>query len=722
MDVDGKTAGAGTRKFCNWSFLGRLVAPLVVSLVLALGTTAAHAVIPASERQVLLNIYISTNGAGWFTNTGWNSAVSTECNWYGVTCNVGESHVTEISLGNNNLAGTIPSLAALTALELFVVSSNQLTGPIPSLAGMTTLMSFYVDGNQLTGAIPPLAGLTSLMSLSVGFNNLTGSIPSLAGLTNLANFNARQNGLTGTIPPLTGLSKLEGFDVSYNKLTGSLPAFTGLTHLAIFQATFNKLTGAIPDFTDCGFLYDFSVGFNLLTGPLPSLAGLTGLTYFNIELNQIAGPLPALTGLTSLFQFSAYNNKLTGSIPSLAGLTSLSSFNVSNNLLTGSIPPLTGLTNLVNFSAYFNQLSGSIPSLAGLTKLAGFAVFRNQLTGSIPPLTGLTGLQGINVKDNKLTGDVPAVPSPNALQAGASQLCPNYLNHTANAAWDTATGNSPWFGTCTAQPIDVTYDGNGNTGGSPPVDPATYAAGATVTVLGNTGNLVKSGYTFAAWNTAADGGGTNYAAGATFAIGASGVTLYAKWTPITFGVTYNGNANTGGSVPTDSGTYAAGATVTVLGNTGNLVKSGYSFAGWNTAANGSGTNYAGGATFTMGVANVTLYAKWTLVTYSVTYNGNGSTGGSAPVDSGTYATGATVTVLGNTGILVKSGSTFAGWNTAANGTGTYYNPAETFAMPFANVTLYAQWAVVGATPTLQTAKSRKVHGSAGTFNLPLVVP
>ena len=58
-------------------------------------------------------------------------------------------------------------------------------------------------------------------------------------------------------------------------------------------------------------------------------------------------------------------------------------------------------------------------------------------------------------------------------------------------------------------------------------------------------------------------------------------------------------------------TTSAGATVTVLGNTGTLVKTGYTFAGWNTAANGSGTSYIAGNTFTMGSSNVTLYAQWT---------------------------------------------------------------------------------------------------------------
>jgi len=79
-------------------------------------------------------------------------------------------------------------------------------------------------------------------------------------------------------------------------------------------------------------------------------------------------------------------------------------------------------------------------------------------------------------------------------------------------------------------------------------------------------------------------------------------------------VTYNGNGNTGGSVPVDSTNYQQGQTVTVVGNTGNLVNTGDTFAGWNTQANGSGTTYTQGQTFTMGTSNVTLYAMWTATT------------------------------------------------------------------------------------------------------------
>ena len=81
-------------------------------------------------------------------------------------------------------------------------------------------------------------------------------------------------------------------------------------------------------------------------------------------------------------------------------------------------------------------------------------------------------------------------------------------------------------------------------------------------------------------------------------------------TPPTYTVTYNGNGKTSGSVPTDaSSPYNSGSTVTVKGNTGSLAKTGYTFAGWNTAANGTGTYYAPGATFSI-TANTTLYAIW----------------------------------------------------------------------------------------------------------------
>ncbi|WP_079911359.1 InlB B-repeat-containing protein [Paenibacillus sp. 32352] len=182
-----------------------------------------------------------------------------------------------------------------------------------------------------------------------------------------------------------------------------------------------------------------------------------------------------------------------------------------------------------------------------------------------------------------------------------------------NFAQDTVMSSMTLYAKWTVVPAyTVMYNGNGNMLGTTPIDTGSYAQGVTVAVYGNSGGLAKVGYSFAGWNTAADGTGTNYAPGSKFTMGAASVTLYAKWTAVpTYTVTYNGNGNTLGTTPIDTGSYAQGVTVAVYGNSGGLAKVGYSFAGWNTGADGTGTNYAPGSKFTMGAANVTLYANWT---------------------------------------------------------------------------------------------------------------
>ena len=126
-----------------------------------------------------------------------------------------------------------------------------------------------------------------------------------------------------------------------------------------------------------------------------------------------------------------------------------------------------------------------------------------------------------------------------------------------------------------------------------------YAASTTRNLTVPSGKSWKGRYYCLKMNLTVSGSSNKY-------ISVSSITFY---TP-TYSVTYNGNGNTGGSVPTDATAYKKDATVTVKGNTGSLVKTGYTFGGWNTQADGNGTNYtAGSGTFTI-TADKTLYAKW----------------------------------------------------------------------------------------------------------------
>ena len=117
-------------------------------------------------------------------------------------------------------------------------------------------------------------------------------------------------------------------------------------------------------------------------------------------------------------------------------------------------------------------------------------------------------------------------------------------------------------------------------------------------------------------------------------------------------------------------------------------KTGWSFAGWATTPDGS-VAYADQAPFTMGVANVTLYARWIVNAY-VTYDPNGATSGAVP-DPALFHPGDTVTVADNANGLARENYDFLGWNTAPDRTGTTYNPGSSFPMPSHDVTLYAYW-------------------------------
>ena len=280
-----------------------------------------------------------------------------------------------------------------------------------------------------------------------------------------------------------------------------------------------------------------------------------------------------------------------------------------------------------------------------------------------------------------------SVSSATGLEGASITLAsaPTYPGHTFTG-WSTAasgvgttyaTGDSlsltgditlfaQWTNNAT---ITVTYDSQGGSS----VSSGSGLQGATISLASAP---TYPGHTFAGWNTLSNGTGTNYAAGYTFTL-ESDVTLFAKWTNnATVKVTYNSQC--GSSVSPVSGLQGASITLaaapTYVGRT---------FAGWNTLSNGTGTNYAAGASYAL-ASDVTLFAKWTNnATITVTYN---SQGGSI-VSSASGLKGTSITLAA---APTYAGRTFTGWNTLKNGTGTNYAAGDSFAL-VGNVTLYAQW-------------------------------
>lgn len=152
-------------------------------------------------------------------------------------------------------------------------------------------------------------------------------------------------------------------------------------------------------------------------------------------------------------------------------------------------------------------------------------------------------------------------------------------------------------------------------------------------------------------------------------------------------LTYNMNVPAGafssGSAPTAGDVFVNGYQVTLAGE-GTMKVQGYKFAGWNTAKNGSGTNYNAGSKYTMGNSNVTLYAKWTKKSCRVTFNGNGGTPASQAI---TGDVGTRLTNLNGYQAPTRAGYKFEGWSTKKDDPNTIISDvpdAET-------ATLYAVW-------------------------------
>ena len=151
-------------------------------------------------------------------------------------------------------------------------------------------------------------------------------------------------------------------------------------------------------------------------------------------------------------------------------------------------------------------------------------------------------------------------------------------------------------------------------------------------------------------------------------------------------VTYYGNNNTAGVVPIDGKLYTYGETVIVLGNDGELIRTGYTFDSWNTAANGIGTTYDEDDEFPMPINNVNLYAIWVPNQYLVTLDADG--GASPDNDELLVTFGSAYPSFDETH---RDEAIFDGWYTERFGGGTRIYPGTTIVSIDENHTLYASW-------------------------------
>ena len=230
----------------------------------------------------------------------------------------------------------------------------------------------------------------------------------------------------------------------------------------------------------------------------------------------------------------------------------------------------------------------------------------------------------------------------------------------------------------------VRFAGNGATGGDTPDQAFQYNIGQNLRRNG----FVRDGYTFTGWkradNQQAYGDGQWVTNLTTQPNGI--VTMVAQWSANEAHIRYNPNPPAGkttGGQGTPNWDGHTGDTPTI-GQNGWTID-GYTFAGWTTSPDGSGARYAPGARWTAN-GTLTLYAQWTPGQASLTYDGNGATGGKTDPQNG--VTDQKVNVRQNG--FTRDGYVFTGWNTQPDGRGQAWAPDAVWTLHGTGV-LYARW-------------------------------
>lgn len=195
----------------------------------------------------------------------------------------------------------------------------------------------------------------------------------------------------------------------------------------------------------------------------------------------------------------------------------------------------------------------------------------------------------------------------------------------------------------------------------------------------------------------------------------TGKIYYAKWNST---ITFDANGGTGSMNAQTIG--ATDTTTTLTANT--FTKTGYTFDKWNTKADGTGTNYAAGATGAGANGHTTLYAQWKPNTYTISFNGgsgdSGSTvSGSTTSVTATYDQPATLTANGFT----KSNFIFAGWDTDSSADEVVYSDGAQIKnltdAASGTVTLYAVWTTKEVLNPTLTVQEKTYNGEEQAFAL-----
>ncbi|GKY99978.1 hypothetical protein MPSEU_000951400 [Mayamaea pseudoterrestris] len=290
------------------------------------------------DRQILIDLYKSTDGGSWTNSDGWLDDDISICDWFGITCTEGGSSVKSIRLEQNGLRGNVPrSIYALPRLRDISFAKNDISFSFSGIATASSLVYVDLDSTGLQ-SLQGIESASGLEVLSVASNDFKNMFPdAVFSLTNLQYLELSDNLFNVYFPIAFGkLLNLESLSCSRCGLVGTLPSNIGsLQALTSLKLEMNTLYGSLP--TSFGNLQLLSVLD--LSNQLYNSDVMQGAQAGKVGFG---GTLDVFSNLTQASELHLQNNRFTSSIPSTfllkTAAESLRVVDLRGNALTGSIP------------------------------------------------------------------------------------------------------------------------------------------------------------------------------------------------------------------------------------------------------------------------------------------------------------------------------------------------------------------------------------------------
>lgn len=554
-------------------------------------------------------------------------------------------------------------------------------------------VTFYKNQSYCTVYVLDATGGSTGTQAMVKDNTLQTSYPSNPATG--SSYNVYFNGTTTPVTYLGASEKSKGVMVQVTALTsGTLDqGYTSITTSTNQSVTPTLGAFDISSFTK-GLVYSSAQGASRST--TLSWGASTNAAYYQV---QYQGSNDNTNWTTVRAYSSTYNISETTDTKNWS--TSGGDFGYYTFMRANvrAIDESGSATYVYSNSGSYVQASGTAPGNPAFGTIA-----KSATTASIPFTVGTQGTNylysSIEYMYRTSAGTYPSTWSTSVITNGAGTISLSSLSSSTDYYIKIRTKNydelyssevETTFQTTSALSItSVTYNGSGTitvnvSGGGPyyqiywttisnPTIGASYDAASTTTSISDTLTPTTTfDYYFWARSSTQNLGNTTQSGTATAG-------TYGDWVgPYTVRhITYNFN---GGSNTTYAVFVGDGTTVTLPTPTS---RTGYTFDGWYTATTGGTYIGTSGGSYTAS-STLTLYARWTADTYTISYNANGGTG--APSDQ-TKTYGVDLTLSSTKPTRTNYG--FIKWNTNSSGTGTDYNSGGTYTAN-AGATLYAQW-------------------------------